>query len=480
MPRWNIRSFLKLSLIQQFRMASLIILIFGLVGVSAWIIQQIESGVVRSTSITTSLYVESFFDPSLQELSQTPGLSPATVARLDGLLLGTPLGGQIVALKVWSPQGGVLYDTNHTDIGKTFPIEDRLAVSLNGEVTTRISSLDSEENAGERQFGQLIETYSPIHSADGSKTVAAIEFYQKMDDLQGIIDNAQRGSWLIVAGVGLIMYLLLTLFVQRASNTITSQQTALKSQVAQLTELLEQNKMLNERVRNAARSVTTLNERLFRRVGSEIHDGPAQELSLALLKLDGIMARNETTCRVFALNHKNEALQAACSVNLDEVQTTLQQALQEIRGIASGMSLPHLSELSLAETITRPVRAHERKTGTQVDLHLDHIPDHAPLPIKITLYRLIQEALNNAYRHGGGAGQTVQVHSEGSDLKIEVDDRGPGFDVERWQTSEDHLGLSGMRERVESLGGQFNIESQAGSGTKIRAILSLQAEGIGE
>jgi signal transduction histidine kinase len=108
------------------------------------------------------------------------------------------------------------------------------------------------------------------------------------------------------------------------------------------------------------------------------------------------------------------------------------------------------------------------------------LPEGAPLPVKITIYRLVQEALTNAFRHAGGAGQTVKAYGLDSDLKIEITDQGPGFDVEKWESSGDHLGLAGMRERVESLGGWFDLESKEGVGTRVVCRLSLRAEGMAE
>ena len=102
------------------------------------------------------------------------------------------------------------------------------------------------------------------------------------------------------------------------------------------------------------------------------------------------------------------------------------------------------------------------------------------MPVKITLYRLVQEALTNAYRHAGGKGQRVVVQCDGRDLKVAVMDAGPGFDGGQEGDSAEHLGLVGMRERVESLGGQFAIESTPGSGTTVRAHLALAAKGSDE
>jgi signal transduction histidine kinase len=114
-----------------------------------------------------------------------------------------------------------------------------------------------------------------------------------------------------------------------------------------------------------------------------------------------------------------------------------------------------------------------------VSLELGALPKQISMPVKITVYRLIQEALNNAYRHAGGAGQQVRVDCESDRMVIEVADQGPGFQIAGGGEWDGRLGLSGMRERVESLGGHFNIDSEIGRGTRIQATLPCQIEGEG-
>jgi signal transduction histidine kinase len=104
-----------------------------------------------------------------------------------------------------------------------------------------------------------------------------------------------------------------------------------------------------------------------------------------------------------------------------------------------------------------------------------------PLPLKVTLFRLLQEALSNAYRHGEGKAQKVLVQPMTNSLKrlhVEISDEGPGFVLvqsgKAQPSKEGHLGLVGMRERVESLGGTFQVESAPGRGTKVMAQLPLE------
>jgi len=126
------------------------------------------------------------------------------------------------------------------------------------------------------------------------------------------------------------------------------------------------------------------------------------------------------------------------------------------------------------------VNVHQRRTGTSVTTSLGSLPEQAPLPVKITVYRIIQEALSNAFRHAGGLGQGLQVAAADERILIEVSDRGPGFHSETAVDDVEHLGLIGMRERVESLGGGFKIESDPGQGTQVVAWLPLSVkEGTG-
>jgi signal transduction histidine kinase len=454
------------TLSQRFMFASLIILIAGMAGIGIWIGNEIKNGVIHRTGATTALYVDSFVAPILQELGTTGALSPEHHQQLSNLLQDTPLGQQIVTFRVWDPTGKVIFSTDQETVGQTFPISEGLAFAILGQVSSEISELEAEENVAQRAIrSELLETYSPVRLSGTNQVVAVAEFYQTVDALNREIAAAQRRSWLVVGVVTLIIYLMLAGFVRRASDTIERQQVTLNDQISRLTELLSQNQELHERVRRAAGSVATLNERFLRRIGSELHDGPAQDLGLALLKLDALIGRWE------------QSQGGADFVEeLSSIQSSLQHAQKEVRAISTGLSLPQLAELSLPETVIRAVRAHERRTSTRVKLDVAPLPEQAALPVKITVYRVIQESLNNSYRHAGGANQQIRAFMDGEVLALEISDEGPGFVPQPSATFNGHLGLAGMRERVESLGGMFSVKSEPGKGTLVTARLALRGK----
>ncbi|MBI3241387.1 MAG: sensor histidine kinase [Chloroflexi bacterium] len=456
---------------QRFSIISLIVMILGSLGIGWWVGEQIRESVIREAGATTALYIQSFISPALQELGDGQTLTPEHVATLGKLSDTEVQGWQIVSFKVWGTDGRILYASAPSLIGRIFPVEEDLARSLQGNITAEISDLSLEENQLERiDHKRLFEIYIPVFRDHASQVIASAEVYFTPYELEKDIAAAQRRSWAAVGIVMTTVYLLLVGFMFRANRVINRQQSELNNRVSQLTNVLAQNEELYDRVRRATSNATMLNEHFLRRIGAELHDGPAQDISLALLRLDRI------TGHLADPASKNGSTDS----DLATIQRSLQHALQEVRATASGLGLPQIDALSLTDTLARAVHAHEHKTGTSVNLNLNRLPAQVPLPIKIAVYRFIQEALNNAFYHAGGAGQQVTARYNVGLLSVEVCDEGPGFDITKLKNLEHHLGLAGMRDRIESLEGMFRIESAPGQGTRVIARLLLRPEEIKE
>lgn len=445
--------FARLSLTTQFLLVSLVILLAGMLLIGMWVGHQVESSVLDRTAEVTGLYVNSVTAPYLQSLVGHSELSDEQLATLDALLTETPLGQRIATFKVWSTDGQVLYSTNRALIGQRFPIDDDLGLALSGQVAADVSDLREPENVYERQhWRRLLQVYIPVRQQGEGQTIAVTEFYQLPDQLEHDVAVARLRAWGIVAAVMIIMYLALVGIVKRGSNIIASQDRALRQKIAELSNLLEQNNHLHERVRKAAGRTTALNEQALRRIGADLHDGPGQALALALLRLD--------------TEESDAAAPEPVGRETAAVRGIVQDALTEIRAISSGLRLPELEALSLAEVVERAVRDHERQSGIGVTMELHDVPSVAPLAIKIALFRSLQEALSNAARHGGGVTVTVNLCHEAGRLHLHVSDFGPGFIVSQVAPN-GHLGLAGIRERAELLGGNFQIDTAPGQGTAL-------------
>jgi signal transduction histidine kinase len=457
----------RLSLAQRFSLMSFILIFGALFVLGAWIGRQIEIGVTNRTAELTALYVDSLVSHHLQGAMGSGEATAAHARDVDALLVDSALGRSLAAYKVWSFDGLILFSSEPAIVGRRFPVVGGLAEALNGSVRSGISDLTQPDEVHEsKRWSRLIETYAPLRGPGEGEIIGAIEFYQTTDALSAQILAAQVRSWLALGISAVVIYLLLARLIYRASTTISDQQNELHGKVMQLTSLLEQNKQLHSRVSRAAVRATALNERFLSRISADLHDGPGQDLALALLRIDELAEICES-CRVALLRKGQPA-----SEDFRIIRSALQSALADLRATLAGLRLPEIDALTLGQTGERAVRDFERKTGAAVDYSHGLLPDEAPLSVKITLYRILQEALSNGLRHADGAGQRVSLDSRQGALLVEIADTGGGFDP--LVVTAQSLGLAGMRERVEVLGGLFEMESAPGRGTVIRTRLPLE------
>ena len=454
----------RLSLSQQFLMLSFPILLAGTLVMGWWIGRQVQESVVHRMGGVTALYVSSFIAPHVQTLLDNGSLAANDLETLRSDLRDTPLGQKIVSLKIWRRDGYVLFSSEAGVDGRTFPIGAGLAAALSGHIYAEISERDATEQIRHGQpLPRLIETYTPIHADRTGGVIAAAEFYVRPDEVDRESLVAKQRGWLLVAGSMLTMYMLLFVVVRRGSKTILAQQNDLNDKLTQLTRLNQQNQQLQERVIRAAKRTTALNENLLQRISADIHDGPGQDLGFALMQLKNM----GDACTA-------DAHQAplAWSQFLEPTCMAVQSALTDLRAISADLELPDIGPLGPGEIAARVVRDFQIKTGGQVTL-LDLCPSGiASFRAKVTLYRLLQESLANAWRHAQCKNCRVVLHGQADMLVVEISDQGPGFDLDQARTK-GRLGLRGMRQRVEVLGGAFEIESAPGRGTLIRVHLPL-------
>ncbi len=231
------------------------------------------------------------------------------------------------------------------------------------------------------------------------------------------------------------------------------QAAALQLALTELHRLLEQNEGLRRHLQLSNQRIGQINEHVLQKVGADLHDGPAQLLTYALLRLR-------------KLGPAEEDDQGGDSPSqLQLIRSVLTDVLNEIRNVSAGLSLPQLNGASLEETVRLAASMHQGHTGTKVSVSIDDAPDVVPEGLKVCIYRFVQEALTNANRHAEGRGQRVSIKGGGG-LVIAVADSGPGFDPAALNSG---LGLTGMRARVGSLGGHLVIASTPGVGTRLTA-----------
>lgn len=445
------------SLTRRFAVAGGLVMLAAMLGVGYWVTTRIESGVVRNTATATALFMDSFIAPLTQELLESDTLSIGPIRAIEEMMDGTRLGERVVSVKIWKPGGLIAYASRIEEIGKRYPPSDELRKAFTGEIVGGLTDLSAAENAPERGLAStLLEIYSPIRESFTGDVIAVVEFYEKADTLEEALRRTRTQSWIAVVAITGLIGAGLFGIVDAGSRTIDRQRRALVERVDELQRMSEENKALRQRVERASGRISEIGEAHLRQLSADLHDGPAQLVGFAALRLDSLRRTGDKRKRDIAVG---------------ELEKVLKDAVREIRNIGQGLSLPEIEHMPLANVAEHAVAAHERRTGTEVERALAIAVASAPGAAKTCLYRFVQEGLNNAWRHAPDAPVRIEAATRGSRLSARIVNAPSGRAPK--DASSGGMGLRGLRDRVESLGGTFDFARTPGGGAQLAMDIDL-------
>ena len=158
---------------------------------------------------------------------------------------------------------------------------------------------------------------------------------------------------------------------------------------------------------------------------------------------------------------------------LHNAQTLVNGLTSQVRKLSLELRPPMLDELGLQATLRWQIEQFARQTGIIIDFQYRGLEAALPPAVAIAAYRIVQEGLTNIARHAQSRTAEVRVSIGVNQLDLELEDHGRGFDQEETREAARSVGLVGMRERVQLLGGTFTLESTPGTGTCIRVCIPL-------
>jgi signal transduction histidine kinase len=214
---------------------------------------------------------------------------------------------------------------------------------------------------------------------------------------------------------------------------------------------------------NVQHSLIDQREQERLQIARDLHDGPAQELSAAIFILQDLLEQTSDPLTVEKLRG---------------LKTMIQEQNNELRTFAIELRPPALSRFGLVTAIrshieTFQIKHPELKIELETDQEVDALSDTE----RVAFFRIYQESLNNCVRHAGARNVLVRLRKTQAHFILEIEDNGVGFDLpEDWVdlASQGHLGLLGIRERVEAIGGQIEIITHPGQGTLLRVTLATR------
>lgn len=410
-----------------------------------WIGLYLRNSIIEGVASTAAATMESLIARDLRDLQLDHNITDAERGKLAEIFaIGNEADTtRLLHIRVRALDGTVFYASAG---GFSDTLEsDEFARALKGEVVARLERLTqrASDAAGEHTIS-VIKIYAPLRRAGTHQIFAVAELYCGARSLTDILTRAQIDVWVLVGAVGIAATGILYVLVEQASRTIAGQRQRLAHNLALSRALADENHALHAASEQLRLDASFANETLLARTGSDLHDGPIQLLTLIILNLTNL-TRDRPDDGI------GRSLRSSIALATD--------TMEELRNISSGLVMPELGDLDLRHAIRLAVSRHEETTGTTVRQHVTGLPKTAPMAVKVCAYRVVQEALRNAYRHGAPTGQQVAAAVEDGVLTLSITNLARKNGIEEHLNAETtHLGLRGMRFRVEALGGTLRAD----------------------
>jgi len=230
---------------------------------------------------------------------------------------------------------------------------------------------------------------------------------------------------------------------------------------AELHRKSQQLEMLNRELRNLSTRLIGLQDDERRRIARDLHDGLGQELSAAKMMLDGMLLQNQSA------RLREEAV--------TQVSELIDTALLKIRSMSHLLYPPLLDEVGLRSALRWYVDGLTQRSGieTSIDLQPADFPRLVP-ELETAVFRIVQEALTNVFRHSEARKASVTLAMSESQLAITVRDDGKGISdhIEEFHPDSIGIGIGGMRQRVKEFGGELRLRN-ASPGTLLEVAIPI-------
>jgi signal transduction histidine kinase len=221
--------------------------------------------------------------------------------------------------------------------------------------------------------------------------------------------------------------------------------------------------MVNHELRRLSSSLIAAQDQERRRIARDLHDGLGQELSGAKMMLDCIRTQDQST------EWKERAAAEASSL--------IDQAIQEVRSISHLLHPPMLDEVGLRSSVQWYLDGLTKRSGleTSLDMQPKDFPRLGP-ELETTIFRIVQEALTNVYRHAEARKACISLTIKESQIVVTVRDDGKGIPdvIADFEADKIGIGIAGMRQRVKEFGGELRLRNGT-PGTLVEAVIPIKS-----
>lgn len=249
--------------------------------------------------------------------------------------------------------------------------------------------------------------------------------------------------------------------MRRALLSILEDEKLAKEKIKASEEALKESQ---GRLQLLSSHLLNVQEKQWRRLAFELHDDLGQSLTVLKLKLRDIKKR-----------HPSDP--AGLSLDCDQANAYVDQIIDKVRRLSHDLCPSCIEDLGLDESIIMLVEEFCQHTNLKATVETEQIGDLFQIQHQIYIYRIVQESLNNIQKHANARNVSIKIEKKISRVGIQIIDDGMGFDVEGTGArgeNEFGLGLTAMEERTRMMGGEMNVYSIIGIGTRIEAQIPFE------
>ena len=379
----------------------------------------------------------SAFDPSAPT-------DPADYARAVDEIVAAA---DVVRVILYDRQARVLWSDNASLVGRRFTADTELLRALNGNLQAHILRPSKAEQEALRTFARVEEIYIPVRYVKDGPVVGALEIYRYPAAFFRVLDRGCALVWLLGGSGGLVLYTALFAVVRFRVVDVGSPKLGAARDAARAA-----------RSEAALRRMNDTLEAETKRIAHEVHDEAGQLLVAAKLALADVAREMVPETR--------ESFRQVSGV-LDEIADQLRRLSHELRPAI-------LDDLGLVPALEFLAQGVSNRTA--LDVRVEASADgRLPSMVETALYRIVQEAVTNVVKHARAMTVTIRVEQGPRRVRCSIEDDGLGFDVPTALSKSEPrgMGLLGIRNRVEALGGTFQIIAAAADGTRLLVSIPL-------
>jgi two-component system NarL family sensor kinase len=397
-----------------------------------------EEAIDRSKNVTW-VVAHGIVEPVLQD--SVASSDPAAVDSLDRVVHAHVLAGDLVRLKVWGPDGTIVYSDEHRLIGSRYGLgSEELEALRGGGPAADVSDLSEPENRFERASGKLLEVYTRVQTPSGQPLL--MEAYYRYSSVRA----ESTRIWRSMVPIGLASLIILELV-----------QVPLAWSMARRLQQRERERM------GLLRHAADASDAERRRIAGDLHDGVVQDLAAVSFAL----AAAEDDLRT------GEADADDLTSTVSEAAAGTRRSIRGLRTLLVDIYPPSLHESGLSAALPDLVSGLVSR-GIEVDLDVADTPG-LDADGEALVYRAAQEAVRNVAEHSGASHVHVGLSSADGAVVLEVVDDGRGFTPEQRaaRAADGHIGIDLLAALAASSGSRLDVSSTPGSGTRVRLEVPL-------